>query len=66
MGANVDGLVAGTPLDQEAFSLESLEKRPFLGRLPSATGFELSLLDTATETVWFRTDPVLRLLSIQA
>ena len=25
MGANVDGLMAGTPLDQEAFSLESLE-----------------------------------------
>lgn len=25
MGANVDGLVAGTPRDQEGFSLESLE-----------------------------------------
>ena len=47
-------------------SLLTSLKRPFLGRLPRTTGCELSLLDTATETVWFRTAPVVRLLSIQA
>lgn len=44
-------------------SLLTSLKRPFLGRLPRTTGCELSLLDTATETVWFRTAPLVRLLS---